>query len=190
MAKQKNDKKNFQKGIKGSGTALKVSKVNDVTFNSHHKNQGSDNKKKQLALEKKNSEFDEKMKNLRERNMKHSAPKKIVKIQAPTFVLPSQGVQKEEVVNIGSVALDDMFIDNMRKESLTPSYNAIGNDSTTANSSLYVGMIPKMKTNPNIFDVLSIDDDSAARLQLLQKATFTFESTQSLLFSNNNNDES
>ena len=199
MGKQKNDKKNFQKGVRGLGTALKVSKVNEITFNCHgHKSHSSttvDNNNKKKKTSGKNNEFDEKIRHLLERNSKQSAPKKIVKIQAPTFVLPSQGVQKEEVLNVGSVAIDDMFIGDMRKESLTSSYNVICNDPSkitnsntnhdnNSSSSLYVGLLPKMRTNPNIFDVLGVDDDTAARLQLPQKATFSFESNQSLLFSN------
>lgn len=191
MGKQKNDKKNFQRGVKGSGTALKISKFNEISTNCHgigFNNHGSSvitDKRKFAASDKKNNEFDDKMRNLRERNLKQSKQKKIVKIQDPTFLHPSQDLQKKEQINIGNVAIDSMFIGDTKNDSLTHHaiVSTIDNDS---NSSICLSS-PRMNKNPNIFDALSIDDDispETARLQLLQNATFTFESNQSLLFSN------
>lgn len=188
MGKQKNDKKKFQKGIKGLGTALKISKVREMSSNCHGlgvNNQGSTVivDKTKCATSKKNNKFDDKMRNILERNLKHSRPKKIVKIQDPTFLLPSQDAQIKEIINVGNVSIDEMFIGDTKKDTYDTIDSNINDDST----SICVGL-SKINKNPNIFDALSIDDDispETARLQLLQKATFTFASNQSLLFSSN-----
>lgn len=100
--KQKNDKKNFQRGVKGLGTALKISKFNEISSNCHgigFNNQGSSvmtDKRKFAASDKKNNEFDDKMRHLRERNLKQSKQKKIVKIQDPHLYIPAKMYKRKK----------------------------------------------------------------------------------------------
>ena len=171
------NKKSSQKSAASSGSALKLKKEKLTPIS---KSVLDEKRNKIKSITGKVKGFDEKMKNLIERQMKsrsNSNSKSIIISEATFNLERSSNLSKNQfsdtdaITAINKVAIDEHSLSSQNWQQQS---NETG---------IRLGKEKVLRSN--LFDVLSLDDDDAAHNSslVLKPATFTFEGNQSVLLS-------